>query len=162
MFSQRSRAIVSIPPTSKPSLPYTAANTQPAITNKNTTTITTAAAEPLPVTTTNLCKSSCRYQEWPLHSSHPLVRPFPVLHRRHLAPSFFFFLMHEGKQAKGNKKLKKNVYWVASSLKDHKSYPKVRDKCLETSLLKEVRSQEEGNIEIGREFQSLPEKDMND
>ncbi|MPC29660.1 hypothetical protein E2C01_022905 [Portunus trituberculatus] len=43
-----------------------------------------------------------------------------------------------------------------------RGYPKCRDKCLETSLLKEFKLLEEGNTEAGREFQSLPEKCMND
>ncbi|MPC45645.1 hypothetical protein E2C01_039351 [Portunus trituberculatus] len=34
----------------------------------------------------------------------------------------------------------KKAHWVASSLKGQMSYPKFRDKCLETSLLKEVKS----------------------
>ncbi|MPC60643.1 hypothetical protein E2C01_054698 [Portunus trituberculatus] len=46
----------------------------------------------------------------------------------------------EGKLAKGNKKWIKEAHWIDSSLKVIKSYPKDRDKCLETSLLKEVKS----------------------
>ena len=40
------------------------------------------------------------------------------------------------------------------SLKErHRSYPKEWDKCLDTFLLKEFKSYEEGNTEVGREFQ---------
>ncbi|MPC71572.1 hypothetical protein E2C01_065851 [Portunus trituberculatus] len=38
------------------------------------------------------------------------------------------------------------------------SKPKEKDKCLQTSLLSEFRSYEDGDTEAGGEFQSLPEK----
>ncbi|MPC49927.1 hypothetical protein E2C01_043742 [Portunus trituberculatus] len=45
------------------------------------------------------------------------------------------------KLTKGNrKKEKKKAQWLPTSLKDRKSYPEVRKKCLEISLLKEVKS----------------------
>ncbi|MPC40180.1 hypothetical protein E2C01_033737 [Portunus trituberculatus] len=34
----------------------------------------------------------------------------------------------------------KKAHWVASAPRVHQSYPEMRDKCLETSLLKEVNS----------------------
>ncbi|MPC38509.1 hypothetical protein E2C01_032017 [Portunus trituberculatus] len=67
----------------------------------------------------------------------------------------------EWKLAKGNKKSIK-AHWVASSLKVHMSYPKFRDKCIETSLLKEVSRRK---IEIQKQAggsRVLPEKGMND
>ncbi|MPC83961.1 hypothetical protein E2C01_078684 [Portunus trituberculatus] len=50
-----------------------------------------------------------------------------------------------GATGKGKQNIKKKAQGVASSLKIQVSYPKFRDKCRETSLLKEVKSQEEGN-----------------
>ncbi|MPC17357.1 hypothetical protein E2C01_010210 [Portunus trituberculatus] len=54
---------------------------------------------------------------------------------------FVFNNKAEGMLATGNKKKKKKkgAHWIASSFKAQKSYPKARNKCLETSLLKEVK-----------------------
>ncbi|MPC41050.1 hypothetical protein E2C01_034631 [Portunus trituberculatus] len=44
--------------------------------------------------------------------------------------------VQEGRQAKGSKKMgKKKAHSIASSLRVIKSYPKEREKCLDTSLL---------------------------
>ncbi|MPC68092.1 hypothetical protein E2C01_062284 [Portunus trituberculatus] len=53
------------------------------------------------------------------------------LHMRRLVP--VVVVVVGGQLAKGTKSEKK-AYWVASFLKGHMSYPKFRDRCLETSL----------------------------
>ena len=39
---------------------------------------------------------------------------------------------------------------------------KLQDKYLETSLLNEFKLYVDGNTKVGSEFQSIPEKEMND
>ncbi|MPC53890.1 hypothetical protein E2C01_047794 [Portunus trituberculatus] len=53
------------------------------------------------------------------------------------------FFMQEEQLAKGNKEMEKKSHLVARFLKSQESYPKFRNKCLETFLLKEVKSYED-------------------
>ncbi|MPC10288.1 hypothetical protein E2C01_002920 [Portunus trituberculatus] len=57
------------------------------------------------------------------------------------------------------------LVWVKVPKGVHKPFcqqTKELAKSFKTSLLNEVKSKEVGNTKAGREFQSFPEKDMND
>ena len=76
---------------------------------------------------------------------------------------YIFFFYVRGSLAEGKERGEKQFQWDVNPIKDvKKNHRELEDKCLETSLLKELKSQGGGNIEAGREFQSLLEKGISE